>query len=141
MNITKITIGRLFNLGNYEHVRYEITVDVGADESPEQALRALDLTLARLKPDRNMPTAAEIERETLRIVRMRTMTDDEWLAEYRHHTGTRDEVIARYEVDLADKKQRRAKSIAEFERAYAALKDLGGVEIHGGGRDHFGDDE
>lgn len=28
MNVTKITIGRLFNLGSYEHVRYELTVEI-----------------------------------------------------------------------------------------------------------------
>jgi hypothetical protein len=139
MNITKITTSRLYNLGNYEHVRYEITVDVGADESAEQAFRALDLVLARLKPDRMMPTKQEIEREELRIVRMRTMTDDEWSSEYGHAVGTRDEIIARYEVDLAGKKQRRAKSIADRDRAYAALKDLGGVEVHTDAKDHWQD--
>ena len=35
MNITKITIGRLYNLGSYEHIRYEVTVEIpeGADVS------------------------------------------------------------------------------------------------------------
>jgi hypothetical protein len=38
MNITKITIGRLYNLGSYEHVRYELTAEVPQGESPATAI-------------------------------------------------------------------------------------------------------
>ena len=34
MKITKITVGRLHNLGNYEHVRYELTVEVPEGQKP-----------------------------------------------------------------------------------------------------------
>ncbi len=37
--VTKLTIGRLYNLGNYEHVRYELTVEIGEGRSAALALR------------------------------------------------------------------------------------------------------
>ncbi|HEY4415919.1 MAG TPA: hypothetical protein VGO57_09525 [Verrucomicrobiae bacterium] len=52
MNVSKITIGRLFNLGNYEHIRYEITAEIPAGESPATALIGLENILAGLNPKR-----------------------------------------------------------------------------------------
>lgn len=37
--VTRLTIGRLYNLGNYEHIRYEITVEIGEGRSASLALR------------------------------------------------------------------------------------------------------
>lgn len=37
--ISKLTIGRLYNLGNYEHVRYELTVEIPPASSVTTALR------------------------------------------------------------------------------------------------------
>lgn len=56
--ITRVTIGRLHNLGNYEHVRYEITVDVPADKSadPLKVIADLDALLAGMEP--KPPTGA-----------------------------------------------------------------------------------
>lgn len=48
--VTKITIGRLYNLGNYEHVRYELTVDIGQGESPSVALRNVMRVLNAANP-------------------------------------------------------------------------------------------
>ncbi len=36
--VTSITIGRLYNLGNYEHVRFELTVEVPEGRSAAAAL-------------------------------------------------------------------------------------------------------
>jgi hypothetical protein len=44
--ISRFTIGRLYNLGNYEHIRYELTVDVAEGRS---AAVALSNTLKLLK--------------------------------------------------------------------------------------------
>ena len=42
MNITKITIGRLYNLGNYEHVRHDLTVEVKDGESAATAITGME---------------------------------------------------------------------------------------------------
>lgn len=50
MKTTKITIGRLYNLGNYEHVRYELTAEIQESESAGTALIGLENILAALNP-------------------------------------------------------------------------------------------
>lgn len=48
--VTKITIGRLYNLGNYEHVRYELTVEIPEGRSAAAALTNTLKVLAGCKP-------------------------------------------------------------------------------------------
>lgn len=139
MTITKITAARLYNTGNYEHVRYELTVELIEGDSAAQAMKAVQSILDRLAPDRCRPTQSDIDHDTMRIVAMRTMTDEEWNQQFSHCKGTRDEIIARYEVDLAEKKKRRAESIAKELQALKDLDDLGGTAREGGGRS-FGDE-
>lgn len=47
--INRITIGRLHNLGDYEHVRYEISVDVAEPDDPQAVLLFLERTLNNLQ--------------------------------------------------------------------------------------------
>jgi hypothetical protein len=47
---TNITIGRLYNLGNYEHVRYELTVEIPEGRSAAAALTNVMKVLAGCKP-------------------------------------------------------------------------------------------
>lgn len=48
--ISRITIARLHNLGNYEHVRYEVTVELPPGTSPASVLHTLDRLVAELEP-------------------------------------------------------------------------------------------
>jgi hypothetical protein len=48
--ISRITIGRLFNLGNYEHIRYELTADVEKDGNAKQTLIDVMRILQSLEP-------------------------------------------------------------------------------------------
>lgn len=48
--ITRLTVGRLYNLGNYEHVRYELTVDIGEGRSAALALRNIMRVLKAANP-------------------------------------------------------------------------------------------
>lgn len=50
-HVSKITISRLYNLGNYEHIRYEISVDVPAGESAANAAKDLYEILQDLRPN------------------------------------------------------------------------------------------
>ncbi len=137
MNISKITVARLYNTGNYEHVRYEMCVDVAEGESASAAFAGITSILSRLKPDRSRPESDEIERDALQVVRMRTCTDEEWDRDHKYSVGSRDEIIARYEVALAEKKKKRAESIAAEKTALKDLDDVAGSAKHGGG--YFGD--
>lgn len=53
MHVTKITIGRLFNLGNYKHVRYELTVEVPAGASVQAALEGAETVIEELSPKKD----------------------------------------------------------------------------------------
>jgi hypothetical protein len=48
--VTNITVARLYNLGNYEHVRYEITAEVADGESAAETLKRVLSITQRLKP-------------------------------------------------------------------------------------------
>jgi hypothetical protein len=48
--VTKITVARLYSLGNYEHVRYEISAEVADGESAAEAMKSLMAITQRLKP-------------------------------------------------------------------------------------------
>ncbi len=48
--ISRITVGRLFNLGNYEHVRYEITTDIPAGVNVRSSLVSVMKILGGLRP-------------------------------------------------------------------------------------------
>lgn len=46
--VTSIHVARVYNLGNYENRRVEVTVAVGADDDPARVLRTLDGILGNL---------------------------------------------------------------------------------------------
>jgi hypothetical protein len=41
----EVTLSRTFNLGNYENVKPELTVEVSEDEDPQEVLKVLDAEL------------------------------------------------------------------------------------------------
>jgi hypothetical protein len=46
--VSRVTIGRLHNLGNYEHIRYEVTVELPPGTAPASVVRELEDTLNAL---------------------------------------------------------------------------------------------
>ena len=48
--LSRITIGRLYNLGNYEHIRYELSLDVPDGVNPKEVLSAGQKIMMALKP-------------------------------------------------------------------------------------------
>jgi hypothetical protein len=81
MKITKITIGRLYNLGSYEHVRYEISVEVPEGESSATALIGLEKVVTALSPKTHTHSRDELRREAIRLEIMGkelALTEDEF---------------------------------------------------------------
>lgn len=60
--VTRITIGRLYNLGNYEHVRYEIAADVGDRGDACAVFTRLTRIIEALKPARFMNSMDGLQR-------------------------------------------------------------------------------
>lgn len=48
--VSRVTIGRLYSLGNYEHVRYEVSVDLPPGASPASVIGDLDTLMAGMSP-------------------------------------------------------------------------------------------
>lgn len=48
--ISRVTIGRLHNLGNYEHVRFEVTVELPPGTSPASVIGEMTTTLDDMDP-------------------------------------------------------------------------------------------
>lgn len=48
--VSRITIGRLYSLGNYEHVRYEVAVELPPGASPASVIGDLDTLMAGMNP-------------------------------------------------------------------------------------------
>jgi len=129
MNITKITIGRLFNLGSYEHVRYELTAEVHAGESAEAAMIGLERIVEALNPKRTCKTWEEIQREERRLLEMRAMDDEAFSKQHGHsYKGTRDEYTDRVAVGIVDAKLETDKWEKRHEKARRLLNNIGGAE-------------
>jgi len=128
--ISKITVGRLYNLGNYEHVRYDLTVDVAEGESAASAIIALEKIIAGMKPLKNQPIKqeAELERDRRRIEEMKTMPVADWERNYGTYKGTVREIIERHEKDLAENENKRDAAVTRARRARQLFDDLAGAE-------------
>ncbi len=48
--VARLTIGRLYNLGNYEHIKYELTLELQPGCNPRQALADLEDVVQSLRP-------------------------------------------------------------------------------------------
>lgn len=129
MNITKITIGRLYNLGSYEHVRYELTAEIKDGESAKDAVTGMEKILAGLAPLKTacISTESEIAHKTKEIQDMKTMPVVDWQRRYGHCTGTAAEVIERYETSLQEEIEKRDKAVSRSKRARELFDDLGGA--------------
>ena len=131
VNVTKITIGRLYNLGSYEHIRYELTVEVSQGESPATALLGMEKILTALNPKTATLTRAELEREKHRLEELHKKLSDDGPDEFRrchgHFVGTPEEYIERCEQSHAENVARRDAWEAMSEKARKMLEDLGGA--------------
>jgi len=131
MKVTKITLGRLYNLGSYEHVRYEITCEVPDGESASTALVGMEKLLCALNPKRpcGVPSREEAERAANAIVLMKGLSDEDFRRNYNYagNQGTREQITARHERDLAEGIARLNAWEERQKHARTLFDDLGGV--------------
>lgn len=129
MNITKITIGRLYNLGSYEHIRYELTAEVKDGESAATAITGMEKILAGLAPLKNacIKSAGELQRLANEVEEMKTMPVVDWERRYGHCKGSAAEVIARYQKSLEEETLKSQAAIDRARKARKLFDDLGGA--------------
>ena len=129
MKINKITIGRLYNLGNYEHVRYELTCEVPADGNSETAIIGMERILSAMKPLKllNLKSAAELQRLAQEVESMKTMPAVEWERRYGHCIGTPTEVVERYQKSLEEETVKTHTATERAKKSRQMFDDLGGA--------------
>ena len=125
-HVTSITVTRLFNLGNYEHVRYGVAVEIQPGESAAETLAGLENVINALDPKRpqNVEDTQGLLRSRQHIENVRM--ESEQIIQTYHGMDK-----AVYLAELEKKHEElRVRSLAWFERrdkARQLLDDLGGA--------------
>jgi len=128
--ISKVTVGRLFNLGSYEHIRYELTVEIPEGASASETIIAIERLYHALNPNnlRVCKSEMELKRDAVSLQEETLMTDEEFGRRHGHsYAGSRDEYLARCRVSHLQEKERRAKIVALQKNARILFDDLGGA--------------
>lgn len=86
--VSRLSVGRLCNLGNYEHIRYEVTVDIPEGVDVTKTLMTVEKalnTLAQPAPGRNgYPTVAYAKAQLAKpISELQPAHEQENLGAYR----------------------------------------------------------
>jgi hypothetical protein len=139
--ISRITIGRLHNLGNYEHVRYEVTVDLPPGTSPASVLHRTEQLLNALEP-RGPYSLSEVS-NALREIR-KPMPK---LADFVDGRGAYND--AEQSLRHATLERERAESLlkrhdewrARRDAAHRRFDELGGVSVYTDAKDRWDEDE
>lgn len=127
--ISRITIGRLFNLGSYEHVRYELTVDVPEGQSASEVLIGVERLLQAISPNalKYCKSEMDLKRDEARLLEAFTMPEEKFRREYMGWVGTRTEIVERLRKGLEEEKDKRRKLLSLAKRARELFDDLGGA--------------
>jgi hypothetical protein len=130
MNITKITIGRLYNLGSYEHIRYELTCEIPPGESPATAIVGMEKIICGLNPKMSGDCVSEFDekRKRLEIEDMNALDDEAFKDRYVWNENlSRSEYMKNMLGSLNDGVVKRKKWEARAAKARKLLEDLGGA--------------
>lgn len=116
--VSRISIGRLYSLGNYEHVRVELTLDIPEGESAAGAFRGAMKILTGLNPKKGRVESYELKRAHQFLSECGSETEfDAITLELR--TQKAKDIIAKDEAYRA-----------RLRKAADALDDLGGVSVY-----------
>lgn len=121
--VSKITIGRLHNLGNYEHVRYEITVEVPEANQAAAVLVNLENVLERLDPK---PPVSDYDLKRATVALAKPV--EEWPEWERDNEPAYLSYLARHKEWSAGQ-----------EAARLALNDIGGTTVYVDAKDKWED--
>jgi hypothetical protein len=129
VRVSRITVDRLFNLGNFEHVKFSVSVDIEHGDSAARAFTGLKKVMNALNPKRpgNVPTNEDSLIQMRELGRMRDMSDTEHRRMHAGYVGTREEYQNRILQGIQEGITRREKWEEGQKRARAFLDDIGGA--------------
>lgn len=124
--VSRITIGRLYNLGNYEHIRYEIAADIPDGEDAANVIVNLESILGALNPKPEAAGGYHRGRlkELIEIQKAGSLTPSQ----------------AETLADLQKQNAAYRHGVERREKARAALNDLGGTTVFTDAKDKWDDE-
>ena len=126
--ITHVEIARLHNLGNYEHVRYQVKVELPLGTSPASVIGELEQLLADLQPKCPWDTYDLIYAQ--KLVQRHEPEQGEAAEDFARRRDAARDKLARYETW---KEQR--------DQALAKLDQFGGLASHTDAKSTWSDDD
>jgi hypothetical protein len=133
MRVSKITIGRLYNLGNFEHIRYEIAVDLEPGELARDTIIGLERIVAALAPENKCGVHTELELDLKQkhidslVQFLKEKGPDEFRQHHGYFVGTPEEYIARVQEMHREEVEKRRKYCERSDDARRLLNGLGGA--------------
>lgn len=135
-HVSRFSVARLHNLGNFEHVRYEVTVEVPLGVRASDVLRDVDALLLELNPKRPHGEYALEQARNVVAELNKEPAEDDILADSPDQAAMR------------RRQRQRAQAVIDAEQlwaeqrtaALARLDALGGSARYGGGRTDDGND-
>jgi len=130
MKVTKITLGRLYNLGSYEHIRYEVSVEIPEGESAAVTMIGLEKLMEALSPKTSTHTKDELLREERRLKAMGEdlgLDEDAFRRKHGFFEGSPLEYVKRCNESHNENVARRDAWEKRSAKARMLLDDLGGA--------------
>ena len=98
--ISKLHLGRVYNLGNYENMRVEVTVDVAPNDDPALILRSVENILIDLRAKSNVSEYELTKAQRILATSSELLTDEDKkrIPEYRELVNKKDAAMKRREA-------------------------------------------
>lgn len=102
--VTSLSVSRLYNLGNYQNVKFDLTVQIGPGESASQTFCNLTWILNQLRPLKTPDCQASYEQAIKLPEEQQSEYQKQHLQEWADQMST-----------WAEKKRRRSEAVAAFD--------------------------
>lgn len=141
--VTRVIVGRLFNLGNYENIKYEVEAYIPEGISASKTVLNILNAINALRPQTRIPTKADIHLREVALANMKKWNSIQW----KRETGR---VLNKHEIrrKLSEHAKRlkecirtRKQAIAIEIRARKLLDNLGMTVTHKDAKEDWEDRE
>lgn len=119
--VASVSLDRLHNLGNYEHLKFSVRVDLDEDDNAGQVIHNLERMLGALAP---------VERDYAIESAVEFLSNPENADADPEKIALRKQIVAKHEAKVA---RRRA--------ALQAFDDLGGISTHTDAKEKWEDQD
>lgn len=127
--VVRVGIGRLYNLGNYEHIRYDLTIEIPEGADTLDAVSKLRQILRALKPVKSKSY------EDTQAERLGAMTPEERQEQIKNGSYAAKDFIAAEERLL-----KRSAAKSKREAALQLFNNLAGASVYTDHKEQWDDD-